>query len=69
VGGCKFCDTKVFAKVRRYMRPILAPLTPEEAISQELTEKTGWEFIQIDNRFCPMCGKELKRGGNRRAEK
>lgn len=57
--GCRFCDTKVFAKVRRYTRPILAPLTPEGALMQELTEKTGWEYVQIDNRFCPMCGKEI----------
>lgn len=56
---CNYCDADIYLKVKQYSRPILAPLTPEDEIMQNLTEKTGWKYIQIAKKYCPMCGKEI----------
>ena len=67
--GCRFCNVPINAMARRSLRIATAPLTPEEALSQELVETTGWEYVRIENRFCPMCGKELEHDGKHRAER
>ena len=56
---CNFCRADIYVKTRQYLRPVLAPITQEAAIEQELIEKTGWRYIMIQNNYCPMCGKKV----------
>lgn len=56
---CKFCKTKVFVQVERLSKPLLAPLTEVQQLKDELINKTGIEYIQIKNNYCPMCGRKL----------
>ncbi len=57
---CNFCGLDIYLKIRQALRPVLAPTTQEMAIEQEVIEKTGWRYIMIQNRYCPMCGKKVR---------
>lgn len=54
---CEFCNAKIYVQVERYSKPILAPLTEIEQLEHEIINKTGIKYIQIPNKYCPMCGK------------
>lgn len=54
------CSTKIYIKTMRYTRPNLAPLTIAEEVRQSLIDLTGEEFVQIDAKYCPFCGKKLE---------
>lgn len=56
---CEFCNAKIYVQVKRYSKPILAPLTEVERLEHEIINKTGLQYIQIPNKYCPMCGKKL----------
>lgn len=53
------CEEEVFVKRRQYMRPIMAPLTPEQELMDRLTELTGIVYVKAQNKFCPFCGRPL----------
>lgn len=53
---CVYGGSRFYVKIREIMRPILAPLTPEEELEQRLWDKTGWRYVQVDNDYCPICG-------------
>lgn len=57
---CEYCNAKIFVQIKRYTKPLLAPLTKVEQLENELINKTGLQYIQILNNYCPMCGKKLK---------
>lgn len=57
--SCNFCKTEIYFKTIRYTAPLLAPLTRAEELRQELENITGEVYVQIPNRFCPMCGEQL----------
>ena len=59
--SCNYCDMPIYIKVRRYAAPLLAPLTEVGAMQQEIVNKTGIEFVQFQNNFCPECGRDLRR--------
>lgn len=59
---CDFCNLKIYVQIKRYTKPILAPLTEVEQLEYELINKTGLQYIQIPNNYCPMCGRKLKEG-------
>lgn len=61
---CPYCNILVFIKVERVSLPLLAPLTPEDALYQEWANKSGQDFVVLQNKYCPMCGKEVKYGSN-----
>lgn len=56
---CPDCKGEVFAKRRQYMRPVMEPLTPEQALMDKLTELTGIVYVKVKNEFCPFCGRPL----------
>ena len=56
---CEFCNAKIYVQIERYSKPILAPLTEVEQLEHELINKTGLQYIQIPNNYCPMCGRKL----------
>lgn len=58
---CEFCNAKIFVQVERFAKPVLAPLTPVEALHQEIVDLTGIDYIQIKAKWCPMCRKEIRR--------
>ena len=58
---CEYCSLKIYVQIERYSRPILAPLTEVEQLEYELINKTGIQYIQIPNNYCPMCRKEAGR--------
>lgn len=56
---CPDCKGEVFAKRRQYMRPVMEPLTPEQALMDKLTELTGIVYAKVKNEFCHTCGRPL----------
>lgn len=59
-GKCSFCGTEVYVKVKQYLMPALAPMTYEQALSDELANITGEAYVVLNTRFCPMCGRIWK---------
>lgn len=51
-------------RVVQYARPLLQPLTPEQAVMDNLHEITGKRFYRIYPSFCPMCGEKLEGSGD-----
>lgn len=62
---CDFCNVKIYVQVKRYLKPILAPLTEVEQLEYELINKIGLKYIQIPNKYCPMCGRKLAEDGRK----
>lgn len=61
---CGFCDVDIFIKVKVNTKPILAPLTHEQELIDELIDITGEKFVCLQKKFCPVCGREVgKRNG------
>lgn len=58
---CKFCKAKIYIQIERYTKPVLAPLTEVQQLEYELIDKTGFEYIEIPNRYCPMCRPKISR--------
>lgn len=58
--GCSFCNVPLFIEVQQVAQPILAPLTPAAAAWDEYVSKSGRNYVQLTNRFCPMCGREMR---------
>ena len=54
------CSTKIYIKTIRYTKPNLAPLTRAEEVRQKLIEMTGEDFVEIEAKYCPFCGKKLE---------
>lgn len=54
---CPFCDETIYVKVIQYAAPVLAPLTPEQALRDKLTDMTGEVYARVSSNFCPMCGR------------
>lgn len=59
-GDCRFCNVPLFIAVNQVAQPILAPLTPAGAAWDEYVSKSGRNYVQLSNRFCPMCGHEMR---------
>lgn len=57
---CEYCNVKIYVQVERYSKPILAPLTEVEQLVHDLINKTGVQYMQIPNSYCPMCGRRLE---------
>lgn len=55
---CNFCKETFYVKTIQYAMPLLAPMTREEKLRQELQNITGEVFIALPNEYCPMCGKK-----------
>lgn len=54
------CSTEIYIKTKRYTKSNLAPFTREEELRQKLLEMIGEEFVKVDAKFCPFCGKKLE---------
>jgi len=59
--GCNFCNVPLFIEVQQAAQPILAPLTPETAAWDEYVSKSGRNYALLVNRYCPMCGQEVRK--------
>lgn len=59
--GCNFCNVPLFIEVQQTVQPILAPLTQEAAAWDEWVRKSGRNYARLTNRFCPMCGREVRK--------
>lgn len=59
VTGCNYCKVPVYVKTVQYSAPMLAPLTREEELRQELLNLTGEVYMELPINFCPMCGRRL----------
>lgn len=62
--GCNFCNMPLYIEVQQITQPILAPCTPAAAAWDEWVSKSGRNYVQLDNRYCPICGRELRRVDN-----
>lgn len=56
--ACNFCNAEIYIKTIQYVKPILAPLTREEELRQQLLDLTGEVYLPLPNKFCPMCGEK-----------
>ena len=52
----------LYIKTTQYLRPVLAPLTREEELRQELLNITGEVYLPFVPSYCPMCGKKVEGG-------
>ena len=59
--SCPFCGKPLYIKIKRYTKPLLAPLTPAAALRDELIDITGEDYVPIKAEYCPVCGKPLNR--------
>ena len=57
--SCPFCGKPLYIKIKRYTKPLLAPLTPAAALRDELIDITGEDYVPIKAEYCPVCGKPL----------
>ena len=62
--SCNQCKSEYYMRVVHYARPLLQPLTPEQAVMDNLHEMTGKRFYRIYPSFCPMCGEKLEGSGD-----
>lgn len=62
--SCPFCNEPIYIKRVQYSEPLLAPLTETQALRDRLIELTGEVYIELEKRFCPVCGEELDEDGN-----
>ena len=56
---CEFCNVNIYVQIKRISQPILAPLTEVGELENELINKTGIQYMEIPNKYCPMCGRKL----------
>lgn len=49
------CFYRYYIKHKRILKPIMQPLTPEQVHEHALS----YEYIEVDNKFCPVCGEEI----------
>lgn len=61
---CAFCDRDIYIQVEQVLKPVLAPLTYEDVLRDELINRTGKAYVLLPKRYCPVCG-NLMDGGNR----
>ncbi|AAM75773.1 unknown [Lactococcus phage ul36.k1] len=62
--SCNQCKSEYYMRVVQYARPLLQPLTPEQAVMDNLHEMTGKRFYRIYPNFCPMCGEKIEGSGD-----
>ena len=56
IARCGLCTATVYIKVRRNMKPVLAPITYEQELRDKLLDITGEEYVALSGGFCPGCG-------------
>lgn len=54
--ACNYCKAEIYVKTIQYAKSLLAPLTRAEELRQQLQDLTGEVYLQLPNKFCPMCG-------------
>lgn len=57
---CRYCKEPIYIKVTKHVKSMLAPLTVEGELRQRLEDLTGEQYSEVEKRFCPMCGAEVK---------
>ena len=57
--ACNFCKANLYIKTVQNTKPLLAPLTREGELRQELFDLTGEVYLQIPNEYCAMCGEKI----------
>lgn len=65
-GYTSCCKRMYYEKRIQIVKPMLLPATIEGSLLQDYEEKTGYEFIRLKPNFCPICGKALTNGNNKR---
>ena len=53
---CRMCNTKLYIKTKQLLRPVLAPLTPEQQLRDKLLDVTGEVYLPVPVKYCPFCG-------------
>lgn len=56
---CAFCDRDIYIQVEQVLKPVLAPLTYEDALRDELINRTGKAYVLLPKRYCPVCGTKI----------
>ncbi len=56
--ACSFCKVPIYIKTIQYSAPILAPMTREQELRDELLNLTGEVYLPLQNQYCPMCGEK-----------
>lgn len=59
-GMCNFCKKPIYIKAVQNTMPILAPMTRAEELRQELINLTGKVYLQLQNKYCPICGADMR---------
>lgn len=58
---CNMCNATLYIKTKQMLRPVLAPLTPEQELRDRLLDMTGEAYLPVTVKYCPFCGE--KKGG------
>lgn len=56
---CNKCKTPIYIKTTQYLKPLLAPLTPEQELREKLIDMTGEVYLEVTKRYCPWCGDKM----------
>ena len=57
---CNMCKEKYYIKTKQYLKPVLAPVTYVQELSDKLIDLTGEVYVFVPHKFCPFCGDEIK---------
>lgn len=57
---CNYCNVPIYLKIKQYTKPILAPLTEEQALRDRLSDLTGELYVELPKIYCPVCGAKIR---------
>lgn len=58
---CSMCNTTLYIRTIQFLRPILAPITPEQELIDRLADMEGEVYMPVMVNYCPFCGE--RKGG------
>lgn len=57
--GCDYCDANIYVKVKKHLRPLLAPATYVGELRDKLEDLTSEAYVEVHKKYCPLCGRPL----------
>lgn len=57
---CKYCNMKIYIAKEKIFKDLIQPATIDGVIVQKCEDISGIIYEEIDNNYCPICGKHKK---------